>query len=462
MSRLILISSLLICLSACSSKSSPSEGHSAVAQTAALPPLVLPSDSLVNVQLPSDTQQSYYIYVPSSAHDAKSTPLIIFFDPHGSGRLPVEKYQKLADKFGMVLAGSNNSRNGMGINESSQIADNIISDLSLRAGYDTRLMCLTGFSGGAKVALSSGANNSHINNIIYSGASIPLNPTHPVHLLGFAGTEDMNYTDLLGFSDIINRSNPEANSLVEFKGKHDWPDTATFRKAFFWLDLQLYKQHILPPDSILVQLFQKETDKTIATLEKQNAMTEAYLESRNASSFLNGVADVSAYKTKMNSIASGSAYKTQMQQKIETIRKESSEKQKLMAAFQNEDAGWWYKTIRSYKTSAAASDKRLLGFVSLACYSYSGQLLTRNDTANAARLLSIYELDDPDNTDQLYFQAILCSQENKPEQGIKYLYKAVDKGFKDWQKIESEPAFTPWRGYESFSRLLASLKRGSK
>ena len=459
MIRLILISTLSMCLMACGNKSSPSENPSPSAKTATLPPLTLPSDSLINVQLPSDTQQSYYMYVPSSAHDAKSTPLIIFFDPHGSGRLPIEKYHKLADRFGIALAGSNNSRNGMGINESAQIADNIINDLSTRGGYDTRLMCLAGLSGGAKVALHSVANNQHINNAIYSGASIQFNPTHPVHLLGFAGTEDMNYTDLLGFSDIVNRSNPEANSQVEFKGKHDWPDTATFRKAFFWLDFQLYKQQILPPDSTLVKLFQKETDKTITTLEKQNAMTEAYLECKNASSFLNGVADVSSYKIKMNSIASGSAYKAQMQQKMETIKKESTEKQRLMAAFQNEDADWWYKTIRGYKASNAASDKRLLGFISLACFSYSGQLLTRNDTANAARLLSIYELADPDNTDQLYFHAILCSQENRPEQGIKYLYKAVDKGFKDWQKIETEPAFTQWRGYERFSQLLASSKK---
>jgi predicted esterase len=464
MRRLTLLSTLFLLLAACSGKSPFRPTSRASPASSPLPTLtlVIPHDTLLDIHLLSDSGQSYYIYSPTPAHELIATPVIIFFDPHGSGSLPVEKYRKLADKFGVVLVGSNDSKNGQNISESTQIANNIISDLSTHLGLNNTNICLSGFSGGAKVALYTGYNNSKINNVIYSGGSIPFSANHPIHLLGFAGTEDMNYTDLLQFSNATSQTNPEANQLVEFHGKHEWPDTVTFRKAFYWLTFQTWRQYPSTHDTAVIVDFKRETDKSISILEKQNAPLNAYLECQTAISFLNGLSDVTGYKNNMANLASTATFKAQQQVENETFQKEASEKQTLMSAFQLQDGGWWYKTINHYKSSSSPSDKRLLGFISLACYSYSSQLLARNDTAGAAHFLSIYALADPTNTDQLYFNAMLYAQENKPEQAIMYLSKAVENGFKDWQKIESEPVFTPLRGYESYSRLVTFLKKSPR
>jgi pimeloyl-ACP methyl ester carboxylesterase len=411
------------------------------------------------MQMPSSNLESYCLYVPGSVRNVDSAPAIIFFDPHGSGRLPLDKYRKLADRFGIVLAGSNNSKNGMDISQSTQFGNNIISDITARIGIPSKLINLAGFSGGAKVALLTAANNPNITNAIYAGAATPVNSTHPLRLMGFAGTADMNYTDLLAFSG----SHPEG-LLVEFDGKHEWPDTNTFSKAFYEIYFRSGVQDTGKFNKN-VRDFIAQTEGMImaATTTKHiRNLLWAYDEASELTYVLDGVTDVSKYKKYKSDLSNDPYYKQALSEKKQLIQKEAAEKQILLASFQNQNGNWWSKTVSHYKTSSEPMDKRLLGFISLACYSYSSQLISRRDTAGAAHFLAIYELADADNTDQLYFYAVLYSQEGKPEQAIRSLSKAVEKGFKDWQKIEAEPEFTPLRGHESFSRLLTSLKRGSK
>ena len=77
-------------------------------------------------------------------------------------------------------------------------------------------------------------------------------------------------------------------------------------------------------------------------------------------------------------------------------------------------------------------------------------------------MLTIYELADPTNTDQMYFHAILYAEKNNPTLAVKYLQKAVSNGFNDIQKIEAEQAFTVIRNDPNFSQIVAALKKASK
>ena len=43
----------------------------------------------------------------------KKWPIIYFFDPHGVGNLPLILYKDLAEKYGFIIAGTYNSKNGM-------------------------------------------------------------------------------------------------------------------------------------------------------------------------------------------------------------------------------------------------------------------------------------------------------------------------------------------------------------
>ena len=59
-----------------------------------------------------DAQQSYALYLPSSYTHDKRWPIIYCFDPSARGQRPVERFKDAAEKYGYIVVGSNNSRNG--------------------------------------------------------------------------------------------------------------------------------------------------------------------------------------------------------------------------------------------------------------------------------------------------------------------------------------------------------------
>ena len=60
----------------------------------------------------ADPSQSYALFVPAEYTPSRSWPVIFAFDPGGRGRVPVERYQAAAERYGYIVVGSNNSRNG--------------------------------------------------------------------------------------------------------------------------------------------------------------------------------------------------------------------------------------------------------------------------------------------------------------------------------------------------------------
>ena len=52
------------------------------------------------------------LYLPPGYSESKRWPIVYAFDPGARGNVPVERYQAAAAKYGYIVAGSNNSRNG--------------------------------------------------------------------------------------------------------------------------------------------------------------------------------------------------------------------------------------------------------------------------------------------------------------------------------------------------------------
>src|SRR5438477_11715012 len=73
----------------------------------------LPRGEIVDdVQCQQDAAQHYALYLPSSFNPSRQWPVILAFDGSGRGRQGVERYRDAAEKYGYVVAGSNNSHNG--------------------------------------------------------------------------------------------------------------------------------------------------------------------------------------------------------------------------------------------------------------------------------------------------------------------------------------------------------------
>lgn len=318
--------------------------------TAETPKAVEAKDSFaLSVVIPSvtskmDATQSYALYLPHNYTDTSTLPVIIFFDPHGDGTVPLNLYAQLAEKNGYILMGSNISKNGMPLQQAQYAADNLVNEATSRFKVNQRKITMCGFSGGAKVALAAAAANNSVTSVVYCGAALPVNPTHPLEFVGFAGTRDMNYADVVAFNETL-KNTTQIHYLVEWDGKHEFPNAAVFKDAFDFLS----------------------------------------------------TGSISDYANKQQTISSLK------------LAAEQTRKQELIQAFQIQDLNWWKQEIALLNSKKAKDPmyERLLGFVSLACYSYSNQLLQQNNLPAAEKILAIYALADPGNKDCEAFTAEL-------------------------------------------------------
>src|SRR6185503_4770057 len=103
----------------------------------------------------TNPEQSYALFLPPGYTPEKKWPILYAFDPLGRGSVPVKLFQDAAKEFGFIVVGSNNSRNGIELND---IVETLWSDTHQRFAIDERRVYTTGFSGGARVASAIALN----------------------------------------------------------------------------------------------------------------------------------------------------------------------------------------------------------------------------------------------------------------------------------------------------------------
>jgi hypothetical protein len=74
------------------------------------PPLVA-GQVIERVLCAGSPGQSYALYLPSNYTPSRRWPILYAFDPGARGRIPVALYKDAAEKYGYIVAGSNNSQN---------------------------------------------------------------------------------------------------------------------------------------------------------------------------------------------------------------------------------------------------------------------------------------------------------------------------------------------------------------
>ena len=449
----------LLMVSSCSSQTQNSLAPTPQeTKTTMVTPMAIVRDSIITLSLTSNHQQSFSIYYPYSAPTPAASAILVCFDPHAGGSIPIEKYRKLADRFGIAIAGSNSSKNGMSVDESRSVAENMETELIQRLGFNKKNMTLCGFSGGAKVALSGAYADPDIARAIYIGASLPFSASHPISLMGFAGQQDMNYSDLLQFNESLGQTHPGYNLLVEYNGKHEWPESTVFEKAFYWLAITNSNKDSLAKPKRISELASSLTHEIAISEQKKDLLT-TFNSCQTAMFVMKGITDISFYQNKASTLSKDPNYVKALQNKKMIVSDEAKQKQLLIPSFQNQNADWWAKVIKNYTASPNPSDKRLLGFISLACYSYSNQLIQQRNIEGAEKILTIYELCDAQNTDQLYFHAELYALKGDLPRSISYLKTAVTNGFSDSQKLDSDPILEPLKSDKKFIELSASLHK---
>src|SRR6266487_6653300 len=251
----------------------------------------LPRGQIVDeVRCAADPTQSYALYLPSNYSPDRAWSLLLGFHPAARGRAMVETYQAAAEKYGYVVAGSNNSRNGPW-EVSAASVQAMSADLGQRFSIDPKRFYLTGLSGGARVAMGVAAGTKAIAGVIASSAGYPDSQprkTLPFAVFGTAGTEDFNYIEMR----LLDRALTTPHRVVVFEGGHTLPLPAVALEAIEWLELQAMKSGGRARDEALVDQLLAKRQQAIAASSSPAATV--HLLEQLASDF-SGLHDVTAF-----------------------------------------------------------------------------------------------------------------------------------------------------------------------
>jgi dienelactone hydrolase len=201
-----------------------------------------------------DAGQSYALYLPSAYQSGRSWPIVYCFDPGGRGGIPVALFKAAAEKFGYIIVGSNNAKNGPWESILSAMRAFWL-DTHARFAIDDKRVYAAGFSGGARAACALGKMLSQtLAGVIACGAGLPewLLPADlvPLPWFGIVGLHDFNFSEM---QELVRKFSALGNPwrLEVFSGRHSWPPPKLLMAAMEWLQSQSIKTRSRPPDKAL-------------------------------------------------------------------------------------------------------------------------------------------------------------------------------------------------------------------
>jgi predicted esterase len=294
------------------------------------------------VSVLADATLSYALYLPSGYTAGSRYPVMIAFDPSGDGLFPVERYKGLAEKYGFILLGSYDSKNGLGLENVERVGRAMYAEAESRFKADSSTIYLAGFSGGARVACITGLYVVPVRGIVGCGAGFPGMTRKPVYGFDYfmiVGSSDFNLSELIDLDEQLT-SVSWNHQLLIYNGSHNWAPVDIMDKAFAWFK---GAPPLSPPAVSYSALYD--------------------------------------------------------------IPKEKAQRQILFDGFYDKDTLWWDRQItklkNQVKTGKTANDtlipKRLLQFVGMMAYSKVNLQLNTGMFKQAEKSLVIYRLAEPDN-----------------------------------------------------------------
>lgn len=234
----------------------------------------LPRGAIVDdVECEDAPAQHYTLYLPSNFTPARAWPVILIFDAAARGRQGVERYQAAAERYGYIVAGSNNSRNGPW-EPSLDAATAMSADVAKRFPVDARRVYTAGMSGGARVAIMVALRSDTIAGVLASSAGYAdtFHESLRFPLFGTAGTEDFNYREVHAMD--LRMKSP--HRVEVFEGGHTWLPADLATEGVEWMEVQAMKRGARSRDDrLLDDLFAKRMTRAQAradTLGKMRAL----------------------------------------------------------------------------------------------------------------------------------------------------------------------------------------------
>lgn len=408
----------------------------------------LPRDQVMAaVACGADQNISYSLYLPPAP--GKSCPVVILFDPHGNGLLPVNLYRIVAKQFGFALVGSNNSRNGNDWQQTQQIFDRLLEDITHRLPVDAGRIIVCGFSGGGKVASFLALTSQRVFAAVAMGAALPdlaaSNPQKPLVMV--VGRDDMNLTDMLAISGPLQQASSHT-ALLLFQGKHEWAPADIFESALAFLESESWRSRRSMLNETALRISLLSLQQRMRSAEQRNDLLAVEREGVFAAAMLTGISQkADSFRRVASEIGLRQDYRRQSNSWQEQLRAERAIKDEFARHFQVGDEAYWLNKIPATKrnaalqTAAGEMNRRLLAYLSLAFYSISNQMIRDGRYVQAEFFVDQYKSVDPQNSEAWYFSALVNARRNQKTRTEADLSRAIEFGLRDISRVRGEPLF---------------------
>ncbi len=410
----------------------------------------------------SDRNSSYCLYLPKKYATEQSLPVLIFFDSHGRGYLPVYKYKSLAGKYNIILIGSNDIKNNLDHETINRIYSSLIQEIRNNITGTNENIILAGFSGGARTAASIVNQQRPVSLLIACGAGIQeiRKTDRPLPCYLMTGIHDFNFHEIIQSEKVLKKKGMDCYVDI-FKGGHEWAPAHNFQSAILWgFFNDAYKNSTLNQDSLAETICNNQI-KQIENLK----MSGRYLQYIRQTEFILSLTVCSQQNKKLRKelhrIENLPETKKLIQKREDILEKEKKLMGYYASLFPKKSEQWWENEIQKIQSLANNNEsitehsaQRLMSFLSILGFTYADQAIKQRKFTEAKRFLALYQLSDPENADVYLLKAAFYSVQGQQDSAIPELKKSISHGLIEPGKITGSPYFESLSELPEFRQII--------
>lgn len=433
-----------------------------------------PGNVVARVVCAANPQHSYALYLPSRYLPSRRWPIIYVFDPGARGTSALEAMRAAAEKYGYIVAASNNSRNGAEA-LSSQAANSMWHDTEQRFSIDEHRRYFAGMSGGARMATALAIScNGCVAGVIANAAGFPQGrmPSNALKFAYFAalGNTDFNFLEFIDLRRDLEASGMQYRIRM-FDGRHGWAPPEVWEEALHWMDLQATRSGLLNRDNTWIEGSYGDAMQRASALLAHGDFLEAFREYGFAVRDFSGLADVSSAQKELQALTGDKRVKNAQKQELSAAEEQrrliSEPSEEIQALADGDLAPAELTTLRSVFTTllkrtrafhhsedpqALIARRALSGLVVQALE--SGQFAMDRKQYDAALHLFDLAVSASENPGWGHYQrARVYAMTTDKKHMLAELKQAFAGGFRDPSALDSHE-FQPFQSDPEFQKVL--------
>ena len=446
------------------------------------PAAAMPRGEVVpKVVCEADAEQSYALYLPKAFSMDRTWPVLYLHDPRRHGAQAVELFREAAERYGWILAGSNNTESDgpMAPNIKAMVA--MWDDTHRTLPIDPRRVYATGFSGGARASCLLAQKTGKVAGVIGCGAGFaegnPPEKNLPFVYFGAVGDRDFNYLEMRALDATLAKLQA-THRLAVFDGPHRWPPADVCLRAVEWMEREAMRANLRPRDGALLAGWLDAEAKAAATLEAAGKKGEALERYSGIAADYAGLADLSAVQPALDRLEKDADARRaiEKQARLEADERRTAEELggKLLAALQSDDPvpprrlaqDMRIPQLRHAAEAAETEAERLsarrilAGLVVQTSFYLPRDYVAKHDVRRARLCIDLAEEAAPDRAGLVWYNyACMQATSGDRKSALASLKTAVDKGFHDAELMDKDPDLDGLRAEEAFRKLVAEIRK---